>query len=133
MAQDEKTNKLRKIRILANTRHLSWLFACRRRTRRNALWLECTARRRLVRLVPIGKKRVSRRKLNGIRSARALTGRPKHIVAITTLVYKGGFTQNPATAYKPAYGQRQSSHMQQERYRRQPRQSGLLQPILCKP
>jgi len=26
----------------------------------------------------------------------------------------GGFTQNPVTAYDPAYGQRQSSHMQQE-------------------
>jgi len=27
---------------------------------------------------------------------------------------KGGFTQNPVTVYEPAYGQRQSSHMQQE-------------------
>jgi len=27
---------------------------------------------------------------------------------------KGGFTQNPVTAYEPVYGQRESSHMQQE-------------------
>jgi len=26
------------------------------------------------------------------------------------LDYKGGFTQNPVTAYDPAYGQRQPSH-----------------------
>jgi len=26
-------------------------------------------------------------------------------------LHKGGFTQNPVTAYEPAYGQRQSSHM----------------------
>jgi len=43
---------------------------------------------------------------------------------------KGGFTQNPVTAYEPAYGQRESSHMQQEHHHRQPRQSGLLKPIL---
>jgi len=34
---------------------------------------------------------------------------------------KGGFTQNPVTAYKPAYGKRLSSHMQQEHHHRQPR------------
>jgi len=39
---------------------------------------------------------------------------------------KGGFTQNPDTAYEPAYGQRQSSHMQQEHHHRQSRQSSLL-------
>jgi len=38
----------------------------------------------------------------------------------------GGFTQNPVTAYEPAYGQRQSSHMQQEHHNRQPRQYGIL-------
>jgi len=27
------------------------------------------------------------------------------------LLLKGGFTQNPVTAYEPAYGQRQFSHM----------------------
>ena len=43
---------------------------------------------------------------------------------------KGGFTQNPVTAYDPAYGQRQSSHMQQEHHHRQHRQSGLLKTIL---
>ena len=42
---------------------------------------------------------------------------------------KGGFTQNPVTAYDPAYGQRQSSHMQQEHHHRQHRQSGLLKTI----
>jgi len=46
---------------------------------------------------------------------------------------KAGFTQNPATAYEPVYGQRQSSHMQQEHHHRQPRQSGLLKTILSKP
>ena len=46
---------------------------------------------------------------------------------------KGGFTQNPVTAYDPAYGQRQSSHMQQEHYHRQHWQSGLLKTILSKP
>jgi len=36
-------------------------------------------------------------------------------------------SQNPVTAYEPAaYGQRQSSHMQQEHHCRQPRQSDLL-------
>ena len=44
-----------------------------------------------------------------------------------------GFTRNPVTAYELAYGQRQSSHMQQERHHRQPRQSGLLETILSKP
>ena len=42
---------------------------------------------------------------------------------------KGGFTQNPVTAYDPAYGQRQSSHMQQEHHHRQP---GLLKTILSR-
>jgi len=46
---------------------------------------------------------------------------------------KGGFTQNPVAAYEPAYGQRQSSHMQQEHHQRQPRQSGVLKTILSKP
>ena len=46
---------------------------------------------------------------------------------------KGGFTQNPVTAYDLAYGQRQSSHMQQEHHHRQHRQSGLLKTILSKP
>jgi len=48
-------------------------------------------------------------------------------------VKTGIFTQNPVAAYEPAYGQRQSSHMQQEHHHRQPRQSGLLKPILSKP
>jgi len=39
---------------------------------------------------------------------------------------KGGFTQNPVAAYDPAYGERQSSHMQQEHHQRHHRQSGLL-------
>ena len=46
---------------------------------------------------------------------------------------KSGFTQNPVTAYEPAYGQRQSSHMHQEHHHWQPRQSGFLKPILSKP
>ena len=50
--------------------------------------------------------------------------------AIVRFQSKGGFTQNPVTAYDPAYGQRQSSHMQQEHHHRQHRQSGLLKAIL---
>jgi len=42
---------------------------------------------------------------------------------------KGSFTQNPVTVYEPAYGQRQSSHRQQEHRHRQPRQFGLLKTI----
>ena len=45
---------------------------------------------------------------------------------------KGGCPQNPVTAYEPAYGQRQSSHMQQEHHHRQPRQSGLLKIVLSR-
>ena len=44
-----------------------------------------------------------------------------------------GFTQNPVSAYDPAYGQRQSSHMQQEHHHRKHRQSGLLRTISSKP
>jgi len=44
-----------------------------------------------------------------------------HFLGIFT-VCKGSFTQNPV---KPAYGQRQSSHMQQEHHNRQPRLSGV--------
>ena len=50
-----------------------------------------------------------------------------------TFKAKGGITQNPVTAYEPAYGQRESPHMQQEHHHRQPPKSVLLKMILSKP
>jgi len=38
-------------------------------------------------------------------------GRLKAISPKTRITMNGGFTQNPVTAYEPAYGQRESSHM----------------------
>ena len=50
---------------------------------------------------------------------------------------KGGFTQNPVTAYDPAYGQRQSSHKlgwpNPGEFSRFRPASGLLKIVLSKP
>jgi len=59
-------------------------------------------------------------------------------IPLTLCLYnKGGFTQNPVTAYDPAYGQRQSSHRLRWPYpaefsRFRPA-SGLLKIVLNKP
>jgi len=46
---------------------------------------------------------------------------------------KGGLLTESGYGLRTGLWPRQSSHMQQKRYRRQPRQSSLLKPILSKP
>jgi len=65
--------------------------------------------------------------------SRAESGRRAELRGLLVYKTKGSFTQNPITAYDPAYGQRQSYHIHQENHHRQHRQSGLLKTILSKP